>query len=91
MGPPYHMIYPEMDLDLNVSSSGGVLPGFTFDWSCGPQFASINAVMDFGLSRNFMNVLIFDVFELVKAIPYFLAPRRYRTTRFAASICPLDG
>ena len=38
-----------------------------------------------------MNDSIDEFVELVKAIPYLLVPWRYRTTRFAASMCPLDG
>eukprot|EP00957_Ditylum_brightwellii_P076745 5833446-Ditylum_brightwellii.AAC.1 len=36
---------PNMEWDLNKSSSGSVLFGFGLDWSCGPQLASVNGMV----------------------------------------------
>eukprot|EP00957_Ditylum_brightwellii_P080051 6087993-Ditylum_brightwellii.AAC.1 len=49
------MMKPDMERALNRSSSGGVLPGFGFDWSCGSQLALVKGVVVLGESGKWRN------------------------------------
>jgi hypothetical protein len=70
-GPLVQMMYPEIDRDLNSSSS---LCVDVLDWSCGPQFASVKGVVAFGSTGNFTNDSIELFLLLWNAIPRFLVP-----------------
>ena len=76
---------PERDLDLN--SSNGWSSGLGFDWSCGPQLASVNGVMIWVWRGNLMNASIFGFIVLWKAILRVLVTFRHQMMCFAASIC----
>ena len=90
-GPPYHITKPDIDLVLKRSSSCGVWPDLTFDWSCGPQFASVRAVILLLLTENFTHDLIFKFGELVNAILNVQVPQRYLITHFAVNVFPFAG
>ena len=85
-----HIKKPESDLDLN-GSRVLVSCGLGFDWSCGPQLASVRDVTWVVGRGNFRNELISALAVVVNSMPCSLVPFKYLMTLFAASICPLEG
>lgn len=60
------------DIDLGLKSSNLEVPGCGFDWSCGPQLASVNGMAESGFNGNLINDWRFKFGALWKVIPNFL-------------------
>ena len=86
IGPFDHIIKPDIDRLLKSSRGGSF--GFDFDWSWGPQLASVKGVMDLGLIENLANASNLKLRLLVNSIPRCLVPLRQQPPYLNVSRCP---
>ena len=73
---------------LNRSFSMGGSSGSGTDWSCGPQFVSVNGVMMDGSSGNWRNDSMLELMLLENWILRSDAPLRYLMAYLTASMWP---
>ena len=83
MGPFVHSMNPDIERLLKRSRGGAF--GLGFDWSCGPQLASVNGVIFVGSSGNLTKASSLELRPLVNEMPRYLVPFRYRPTCLHAS------
>ena len=88
MGPPSQSRKPDILRDLKSSNSCG-LDGLGIDWSCGPQLASVMAVIRCESIGNLTWELSVALSWLEKVIPKVRVPFKYLMTCLAARMWPL--
>ena len=84
-GPLVYMMKPDRERLLKSSSGGSF--GFGFDWSWGPQLASVKGVVVWGSIRNFTKEDKLLLMRLWNAIPMDLVPLIWRRLGVLWMLC----
>jgi len=84
--PPSQITKPAMERVLKRSSWMGGSSGYGTDWSCGPQFASVNRVMRDGSRGNWTKDSMLEYILLENWMPRSNVPLRYWIVYLTASM-----